>query len=325
MLMRTFAEEAEVVEAALSCVYNLCSPQAVLCEANQRRLGAVDGFAATVVRAMKAHGGDEPTIQEWGCQVTEVLAEKCPGNAAKLEAAGMRQAVETARDLITNERNLKYPGLALAALDAALKGQAGSIVSAASAAPDSRSEVAGVSLAPKSAAGAAGFSFSAPSLSSVAKSPSSGLSFGTFGGSGATKAAFSFGSPGSFADALGAAAADAADDDEEGDSDYDGEEEEDDEDDGDDDSDDYDDDDDDSEGWVTDEDGEQVAEDSDGTEVDEADPTASHAGHSSALPPAATSHEEAWFCAVCCAPNVGGALSTSCALCGTVPHSRTLV
>ena len=104
-----FVEEPSVVEVLLSCARRL-APAAP---------GAIAAAAPAMRAALDEHSDGEATLQEQGCLAVEAVALAGAAHAAALEAAGLRGAVERARESITNERNKTYPDRALAALDAA--------------------------------------------------------------------------------------------------------------------------------------------------------------------------------------------------------------
>jgi hypothetical protein len=106
-------EEPSLLEIIFGCIRCLASKstemQTMLCSAETVGL---------VVRCLDTHTDGEETVQELGCLVVEALARGSPANVDCLKQPEFKigQVLARAEELITNERNKKYPVQAREAL-----------------------------------------------------------------------------------------------------------------------------------------------------------------------------------------------------------------
>ena len=102
--------EPAVVEVCYGCIRKLC-----VNDENKRTFG---GSAAAIIAGMNEHSEGEATLQEMACLAIEAIAEgENKEFASMLVDAGVKEAVEQARESIVNERNKTYPDRALMALE----------------------------------------------------------------------------------------------------------------------------------------------------------------------------------------------------------------
>lgn len=106
-------EEPSLLEMIFGCIRCFASKnaemQTELCTDNNLKL---------LVQALNTHTDGEETVQEQGCLVVEAFARESPANIARIMTPEYKinEVLDRAKELITNERNKKYPMQAREAL-----------------------------------------------------------------------------------------------------------------------------------------------------------------------------------------------------------------
>jgi hypothetical protein len=114
--LKAWRKEEAIVEVALGCIVAICSKISIYVQQDAAADTTSTLDVNLVIEIMKSYK-DESTIQEQACLAIEGLATSSDTLKKQLVAIeGIQQELTAARDLITNERNKKYPVQAASAL-----------------------------------------------------------------------------------------------------------------------------------------------------------------------------------------------------------------